>query len=65
MKNYVVFGLQLQLLQWANLKSEDIFVILGPNGLGSFKNWLTEVLFSSSILAFKKKFFGEFLTDLK
>ena len=32
---YVVFGLQLQVLQWANLKSEDI-AILGPDGLGSF-----------------------------
>ena len=57
-KNHVVFGLQLQVLQWANLISEDIFVILGPNGLGSYKNWLTEALFSSSILAFKKGFLG-------
>ena len=31
-------------------------VILGPNGLGSFKTWLTEALFFSSILAFKKVF---------
>ena len=54
---YVVFGLQLQVLQWANLKTEDTFVILGPNGLGSFKTWLTEALFFSSILAFKKRFF--------
>ena len=58
MKNYVVFGLQLQVLQWANLKSEDTFVILGPNGLGSFKTWLTEALFFSSILEFKKGFLG-------
>ena len=57
-KNYVFFGLQLQVLQWANLKSEDTFVILGPNGLGSFKTWLTEALISSSILAFKKGFLG-------
>ena len=64
MKNYVVFGLQLQVLQWANLKSEDIFVILGPNGLGRFKAWLTEALFFSSILAFNKGFFGS-STDLE
>ena len=63
-KKYVVFGLQLQVLQWANLKSEDIFVILGPNGLGRFKTWLTEALFFSSILAFKKVFW-EFLMDLE
>ena len=39
-KNYVVFGLQLQVLQWANFKSEDRFVIPWPNGIGSFKVWL-------------------------
>ena len=46
-----------------NLKSDDTFVILGPNGLGSFKTWLIEYLFFSSILVFNKGFL-EFLTDL-
>ena len=54
-KNYVVFGLQLQVLQWTNLKSEDTFVILGPNGLGSFKTWLTEALFLAAFWNLKKK----------
>ena len=61
---YVVFGLQLQVLQWANLKTEDTFVILGPNGLGSFKTWLTEALFLGAFWHLKKVFW-EFLTVLE
>ena len=57
-KNYVVFGLQLQVLQWANFKSEDRFVIPRPNGIESFKAWLAQAPISSHILPFKKGVFG-------
>ena len=51
-KNYVIFGLKLLALQSVNFKSDDRFVVPGPNGRGSFEAWLAKAPISSHILLF-------------
>ena len=51
-KNYVIFELKLLALQSVNFKSDDRFVVPGPNGRGSFEAWLAEAPISSHILLF-------------
>ena len=51
-KNDVILGIKLLALQSVNFKSDDRFVVPGPNGRESFEAWLAKAPISSHILLF-------------